>query len=134
MLQGCSGVSMRCEVWKVSDRRFDPQNYAKTFKAPLDMLVHDGYIEDDSWKFVEGITYAGGGPSALHRFKASKGDLETLQLLGLSNALDQIVGQGEGFSGTCDAVFKRRASVDGGSAGVRANDILIRILVHPSQR
>lgn len=55
-------ISIRCEVWKPRNIRFDPQNYCKTFKAPIDLLVHNGYIEDDNWKFVDGITYAGGGP------------------------------------------------------------------------
>lgn len=54
-------ISIRCEVWRCVNRRFDPQNYAKTFKAPIDLLVKNGYIEDDNWKFVNGITYCGGG-------------------------------------------------------------------------
>lgn len=62
-LKGKEFVSIRCEVWRCRNIRFDPQNYAKTFKAPLDLLVSKGYIEDDSWKFVEGITYCGGGES-----------------------------------------------------------------------
>ena len=55
-------ISIRCEVWKPRNIRFDPQNYCKTFKAPIDLLVHNEYIEDDNWKFVDGITYCGGGP------------------------------------------------------------------------
>lgn len=53
--------SLRCEVWRPTNRRFDPQNYAKTFKAPIDLLVSNEYLPDDSWKFVNGITYVGGG-------------------------------------------------------------------------
>lgn len=56
--------SIRCEVWRPLNRRFDPQNYAKTFKAPIDLLVSNGYLPDDNWKFVNGITYAGGGYDA----------------------------------------------------------------------
>lgn len=55
-------ISIRCEVWRCRNIRFDPQNYAKTFKAPIDLLVSNGYIQDDNWKFVDGITYCGGGP------------------------------------------------------------------------
>lgn len=55
-------ISIRCEVWKPTNRRFDPQNYAKTFKAPIDLLVSNGYIIDDNWKYINGITYVGGGP------------------------------------------------------------------------
>lgn len=57
-------ISIRCEVWRCRNTLFDPQNYAKTFKAPIDLLVHNGYFEDDNWKFVNGITYVGGGASA----------------------------------------------------------------------
>lgn len=53
--------SIRCEVWRCVNRRFDPQNYAKTFKAPIDLLVTNSFIPDDSWKCVNGITYVGGG-------------------------------------------------------------------------
>ena len=53
--------SIRCEVWRPLNRRFDPQNYAKTFKAPIDLLVSNDYLPDDNWKFVNGITYVGGG-------------------------------------------------------------------------
>lgn len=55
-------ISIRCEVWKPRNLRFDPQNYAHTFKAAIDMLTKYGYIVDDNWKFVNGITYVGGGP------------------------------------------------------------------------
>ena len=55
-------ISIRCEVWRCRNIRFDPQNYAKTFKAPIDLLVSNGYIQDDNWKFINGITYCGGGP------------------------------------------------------------------------
>lgn len=54
-------INIRCEVWRCKNTTFDPQNYAKTFKAPIDLLVHNGYFEDDSWKYVNGITYCGGG-------------------------------------------------------------------------
>ena len=55
--------SLRCEIWRCTNRRFDPQNYATTFKASIDLLVSNEYIPDDSWKFVNGITYVGGGPT-----------------------------------------------------------------------
>lgn len=61
-LENC--ISIRCEVWRCRNIRFDPQNYAKTFKAPLDLLVSNGYIKDDNWKYVDGITYCGGGMDA----------------------------------------------------------------------
>ena len=57
-------VSIRCEIWRCKNTLFDPQNYAKTFKAPIDLLVHNGFIQDDNWKFVNGITYSGGGMNA----------------------------------------------------------------------
>lgn len=57
-------ISIRCEVWRPTNRLFDPQNYAKTFKAPIDLLVMDNYIVDDNWKYINGITYVGGGPEA----------------------------------------------------------------------
>lgn len=55
-------IEIRCEIWRPRNIRFDPQNYAKTFKAPIDMLVADGFIRDDSWQFVSSISYCGGGP------------------------------------------------------------------------
>jgi hypothetical protein len=60
---GKGSFKLRCEVWRPREIRFDPQNYAKTFKAPIDLLVSNGYIPDDSWKFVSGIEYCGGGAS-----------------------------------------------------------------------
>lgn len=60
-------ISIRCEVWRCRNIRFDPQNYAKTFKAPIDLLVSNGYIQDDNWKFVDGITYCGGGPEVWNK-------------------------------------------------------------------
>lgn len=67
-------ISIRCEVWKPRNIRFDPQNYAKTFKAPIDLLVSNGYILDDSWKYVDGITYCGGGPEVWERAIRYEGD------------------------------------------------------------
>lgn len=55
-------IGIRCEVWRCRNNKFDPQNYAKTFKAPIDLLVTNGYIQDDHWRFIKGITYSGGGP------------------------------------------------------------------------
>lgn len=60
-------VNIRCEVWRCKNTIFDAQNYAKTFKAPIDLLVHNGFITDDSWKYVDGITYCGGGRDAWNR-------------------------------------------------------------------
>lgn len=57
------GLYVRAEVWRPRELRFDPQNYAKTFKAPLDLLVHGGWLSDDSWKVLNGIIYTGGGGS-----------------------------------------------------------------------
>lgn len=57
-------VHIRCEVWRCTNILFDPQNYAKTFKAPIDLLVKRGFIPDDNWKFVDGIMYCGGGYDA----------------------------------------------------------------------
>lgn len=54
-------ISIRCEVWKCNNRIFDPQNYAKNFKVPIDLLTHNEYLIDDNWKFIDGITYCGGG-------------------------------------------------------------------------
>lgn len=58
---------IRCEIWRCVNRRWDPQNYATTFKAPIDLLVSNGYIPDDSWQYVDGITYLGGGPKVWER-------------------------------------------------------------------
>lgn len=57
-------IIIRCEIWKPGNLRFDPHNYAKTMKAPIDLLVHDGFIKDDNWKFVKQTEFAGGGVSA----------------------------------------------------------------------
>lgn len=54
-------VKLRFEVWKCTNTLFDPHNYAKTFKAPLDLLVKNGYLEDDNWRIIESATYTGGG-------------------------------------------------------------------------
>lgn len=56
-------IDIICEVWRPIHRRFDPQNYAKTFKAPIDLLTKYGYIIDDNWQYINSITYKGGGPS-----------------------------------------------------------------------
>ena len=60
-------LKIYCEVWKPRNIRFDPQNYAKTFKAPIDLLVHDEYFPDDSWKYIDMISYYGGGPEVWNR-------------------------------------------------------------------
>ena len=60
-------INIRCEVWKPRNLRFDPQNYAHTFKSAIDMLTKYGYIIDDNWKFVNGITYVGGGPEVWNK-------------------------------------------------------------------
>lgn len=54
-------ISIICEVWRCTNRLFDPQNYAKTFKAPIDLLVKNEWLPDDNWKNIRGITYTGGG-------------------------------------------------------------------------
>lgn len=54
-------ISIRCEVLRCTNTLFDPHNYAKTFKTPIDLLVKNGYIKDDNWKYINGITYSGGG-------------------------------------------------------------------------
>lgn len=58
---GGKQVVLHHEVWKLGDRKFDPHNYAHTFKTPLDLLVKDGYLEDDSWKYVLRTEFTGGG-------------------------------------------------------------------------
>lgn len=65
-VEECEGINvfLRFEVWRMSNRVFDPQNYSKTFKAPLDMLVHYGYLPDDSWKYVIDTMFSGGGIDA----------------------------------------------------------------------
>lgn len=60
-------VHIICEVWRCVNTLFDPQNYAKTFKAPLDLLVKNAYFKDDNWKVVRGVTYMGGGRTAWGR-------------------------------------------------------------------
>lgn len=68
-------IKIRCEIWKPRNIRFDPQNYAKTFKAPIDLLVSNGFLTDDSWKFVDQISYCGGGPEVWeHRAFRYKND------------------------------------------------------------
>lgn len=67
ILNGKDKIFLRCEVWRCVNTRFDPQNYAKTFKAPIDMLVHNGYLKDDSWEFIEKVEYSGGGESVWNR-------------------------------------------------------------------
>lgn len=61
LLKDHTFVKIRCEIWRCLNTVFDPQNYAKMFKAPIDLLVHNGYIVDDSWKYVDEISYCGGG-------------------------------------------------------------------------
>lgn len=60
-------VHITCEVWRCLNTLFDPHNYAKTFKGPLDLLVTNGYFKDDNWKVVKGITFMGGGRDAWQR-------------------------------------------------------------------
>ena len=67
-------IYLRCEVWRCVNTVFDPQNYAKTFKAPIDMLVHNGYIKDDSWKYLEKVEYSGGGPESWNKALRYKND------------------------------------------------------------
>lgn len=62
-------VNIHCEVWRCTSQRFDPHNYAHTIKQPLDRLVKDGYLEDDSWNFVNSMSFSGGGASAWNRRK-----------------------------------------------------------------
>lgn len=57
----CS-FSLRCEIWRPGNQRWDSQNYSKTFKPAIDCLVKDGYIIDDSWKYINNVTFSGGGP------------------------------------------------------------------------
>lgn len=125
-------ISIRCEVWKIGNRRFDPQNYAKTFKAPLDMLVKHNYIADDSWKFVDSISYAGGGPEVFSRcvtdcynletgfsdFIKDNDDLSSFLFKPILDARPNSIRQPQ------DAVFKNRDIF-----GITANDIWIRILI-----
>jgi hypothetical protein len=59
-------MSLRCEVWRCRNLPFDPHNYAKTFKASIDLLVKNGYIPDDNWKVICGSTYIGGGRDVWH--------------------------------------------------------------------
>lgn len=93
--------SIRCEIWRCCNRRFDCQNYCTTFKAPIDLLVHNGYIPDDSWKFINSIEYSGGGYDAWSRAVRYENDGLT------ENFLEELFVQ------------KRMSQ----------NDILIRILV-----
>lgn len=67
ILSKYESFELRCEVWRPRELTFDPQNYAKTFKAPIDLLVSNKYLTDDSWKFSAGIKYCGGGPSVWER-------------------------------------------------------------------
>lgn len=60
-------VNIRCEVWRCTEQRFDPHNYAHTIKQPLDLLVNEGYIEDDDWQHVNSMTFTGGGRKAWSR-------------------------------------------------------------------
>lgn len=60
-------IKLRCEVWRPREITFDPQNYSKTFKAPIDLLSSNGFIKDDSWKSVDEISYTGGGGSVWKR-------------------------------------------------------------------
>ena len=62
-IKNSPNINLRCEVWRPREIAFDPQNYAKTFKAPIDLLVYNEYIPDDNWKNIAGITYCGGGGS-----------------------------------------------------------------------
>ena len=101
-------ISIRCEVWKPRNLRFDPQNYAHTFKAAIDMLTKYEYIIDDNWKFVNGITYVGGGPDVWNK-RLAKDDIFTFNNEHLPEEL------------TPD-IWKSECSED-------YNDILIRILV-----
>ena len=52
---------VHCEVWRCTGQLFDPHNYAHTVKQPMDMLVHDGYLKDDNWHYVQGMCFSGGG-------------------------------------------------------------------------
>lgn len=65
-------VDIRLEVWRPTNRRFDPHNYSKTFKPMIDALVADGYIDDDSWAYINSTTFVGGGFDAWHRSYQSR--------------------------------------------------------------
>lgn len=56
-------LDIRCEIWKSSNRIFDSQNYSKTFKPIIDLLVESGYMIDDNVKYVNSIAFSGGGPN-----------------------------------------------------------------------
>ena len=55
---------LTCEVWRCNNRLFDPHNYAKTFKAPIDLLTKYKFWEDDNWRYIVALTFVGGGIDA----------------------------------------------------------------------
>jgi len=64
---GDSEIELKCEIIKFGNKTFDPPNYADTFKAPIDKLVGDGFLKDDSLKIIRSYTYVGIGTDTWNR-------------------------------------------------------------------
>lgn len=62
------------EAWRPQNYSFDPLNYSRTYKLPLDLLIKYGYAADDNWKYVNGYNITGGGASAWNRAYRYDGD------------------------------------------------------------
>lgn len=51
------------EAWRPKNYSFDPLNYTRTYKVPLDLLIKNGYAVDDNWKYISSYNATGGGGS-----------------------------------------------------------------------
>lgn len=65
---------MILEIWKFKNILFDVQNYAKSYKAQIDVFTSMGYLNDDNWKNIYPIIMVGGGRDAWDRAYRYKND------------------------------------------------------------
>lgn len=87
------GGILELQHWKGTNRRFDLQNYGKTFKTIIDACTSIGYWEDDDWKQFAGVLYTGGGRSVWNRCdlnedymnSMTKGNMSLLRIILHSN-------------------------------------------------
>ena len=73
-LIGENDFTVIMEAWRPQNYSFDPLNYSRTYKLPLDLLIKNGYAVDDNWKYVNGYLITGGGASAWNRAFRYEGD------------------------------------------------------------
>ena len=119
---GDKPIEIRCEVWRANNVIFDPHNYSKTFKMPIDKLTkYEKMALDDNWKFVEGTKYAGGGSRAWRRSYLYRN----------VDYNDEVAEQKDGYSLMADGLPKDMTIEWWNEYSEDLGDIFIRVLVMP---